>query len=245
MTCHEAEPYMMDALAGMPLAPSVAAHVEGCAACQQALAELQQTQTMLRQSLATPPPASLRTAFYAQLTTLQAEATLSTPPWWNRLWTDWRPFALTGAFVVVFFVGYALAMLRNTDVPDSAVMLVQLQSTSPAERLAAAYASLSLEQPDKAIRDALLHALQNDPNVNVRVAAVEALAQFAQQQVVQQGILQALLADASPNVQMATLHVAAAEPPVGLETVLTQLLTRTDLEPLVRTHVTALLHSGI
>ena len=242
MTCHEAEPYLMDALAGTPLSPSIKAHIEGCAACQEALAEVQQTHAMLQQALVTPPPADLRTAFYAQLSQLQAEAALPSLTWWSRLQATWRPLAMAGAFAFVFLVGYAVATVRSTAPPGPAAMLAQLQSASPAERLTAAYESLSMDEPDAAIRDALLQAMHNDPNVNVRVAAVEALAHFAGQAPVQQGVLRALLTDASPNVQMAALHVVEAERPATLETVLTHLLTRTDLEPLVRTHATTLLN---
>ena len=245
MTCQEAEPHLMDALAGTPLTPSAQAHVERCAACQQALAEVQDTHAMLQHALVTPTPPALRTAFYAQLSQLQAEAATPSPGWWRRLQAGWRPYALAGAFVVVFLVGYALATVRSP-VPSAPVaMLVQLQSTSPAERLTAAYESLSLDEPDATIRDALLQAMHNDPNVNVRVAAVEALTLFARQTLVQQNVLKALLTDTSPNVQMAALHVVEAERPPMLPTVLTQLLTRTDLEPLVRTHATTLLNSMI
>jgi len=55
--------------------------------------------------------------------------------------------------------------------------------------------------------DALLQALDNDPNVNVRLAAADALYLFASNPEVKEGLLKSLARQESPLVQSALIDL--------------------------------------
>jgi hypothetical protein len=55
------------------------------------------------------------------------------------------------------------------------------------------------------VANALLDALSNDPNVNVRLASVDALKRFATQESVRRGAVTALEQQTSPLVQIALI----------------------------------------
>ena len=65
--------------------------------------------------------------------------------------------------------------------------------------------SSTLEQPGNEVVSALLDTLLHDPNVNVRLAAIDALARFAGEQQVRQGAIDALQSASSPMVQIALI----------------------------------------
>jgi len=69
------------------------------------------------------------------------------------------------------------------------VMLSLLKQQSASERLRGVNWSYQIEQPDEQVLSALLRALDSDPNVNVRLAAVDALQQFARRALVKKGLL--------------------------------------------------------
>jgi HEAT repeat protein len=82
------------------------------------------------------------------------------------------------------------------------VVLTLLRQPSASDRLQGVSLSSCVSQPDQMVLSALLQALNSDPNVNVRVAAVEALGPFAAQAMVKQGLLRSLATDTSPVVQI-------------------------------------------
>jgi anti-sigma factor RsiW len=84
-----------------------------------------------------------------------------------------------------------------------AISLLQQQSAS--ERLKGVNWSNQIDQPNSEVLDMLLDTLMRDPNVNVRLAAVDALKKFGQTQVVRQGVLQALKKQDAPMVQVALI----------------------------------------
>lgn len=83
------------------------------------------------------------------------------------------------------------------------MMLNMLEQSSSTDRLKAVNISYELPQADTRIVEALLNTLNNDPNVNVRLAAVEALRQHAGQPAVRQGLIESINDQESPMVQIA------------------------------------------
>jgi hypothetical protein len=62
-----------------------------------------------------------------------------------------------------------------------------------------------VDQSDTQVLAALLHAVNHDPNVNVRLAAVDALRKFAGNPVVKGSLDQSLVKQDSPMVQLALI----------------------------------------
>jgi hypothetical protein len=89
------------------------------------------------------------------------------------------------------------------------VALSLLQQQSASDRLQGVAFSGRLEQPGSEVVTALLDTLLDDPNVNVRLAAVEALRRFADRAEVRRGTVAALPRQTSPLVQMALIDFVA------------------------------------
>ena len=85
------------------------------------------------------------------------------------------------------------------------VALSLMQQQSASERLRGVSWAYQAEPSDREVLGALVKAVNHDPNVNVRLAAVDALKKFGQHQVVQRGVLQALSQQDSPIVQVALI----------------------------------------
>jgi HEAT repeat protein len=94
------------------------------------------------------------------------------------------------------------AELRDT---RQIVVLSLMQQQSASERLRGVSWSNRIEKPDTEILSALLDTLMHDPNVNVRLAAVDALKKFGESQIVRRGTLQALMEQDSAVVQVALI----------------------------------------
>ena len=87
------------------------------------------------------------------------------------------------------------------------VALSLMQQQSASERLKGVNWSYQLQQPDREVLTALLDTLMHDPNVNVRLAAIDALRQFGGQPVVRSGVVEALGRQDSPMVQVALIDL--------------------------------------
>jgi HEAT repeat protein len=85
------------------------------------------------------------------------------------------------------------------------VTLSLLQQQSAGDRLQGVNWSYRVEQPDTEVLAALLTTVNHDPNVNVRLAAVDALRNFSDSPVARKGLVQALGKQNSPLVQIAVL----------------------------------------
>lgn len=83
------------------------------------------------------------------------------------------------------------------------MMMSLLENDSPSERLRAVNISNELPETDNKIAEALLQTLNKDPNVNVRIAAVDALINHASSPAVRSGMIDSITRQESPLVQIA------------------------------------------
>ena len=114
------------------------------------------------------------------------------------------------------------------------VTLSLLQQPSASDRLRGVEWSYRLTQPDEQVLSALLRALDSDPNVNVRLAAVDALHQFGTDGMVRKGLLRSLAVQRSPLVQFELINLMVELKEKGSVPVLKELTQRQDLDPTVR-----------
>jgi hypothetical protein len=117
------------------------------------------------------------------------------------------------------------------------VTLSLLQQQSASDRLRGVEWSYRLAQPDAQVLSALLRALDSDPNVNVRLAAVDALHQFGTDGTVRKGLLRSLSAQRSPLVQFELINLMVELEEKESVSVLKELSQRSDLDPTVRERV--------
>jgi hypothetical protein len=78
---------------------------------------------------------------------------------------------------------------------------------SASQRIQGVNVSLKFEKPDDAIVDALVKTMNEDPNSNVRLAALEALSRFINEKKVRQEIVKSLGKQKDPIVQIQLIQL--------------------------------------
>ena len=93
------------------------------------------------------------------------------------------------------------------------MMLSLLEKESATERLRAVSLTSEMDKVSDKVTNALFQTLNNDPNVNVRLAALDALKPYVHQSNVREGLVRAIALQDSPLVQvsLAELMVAIQE----------------------------------
>lgn len=87
------------------------------------------------------------------------------------------------------------------------VALSLLQQQSASERLRGVSWAYRVEPSDSEVLTALLDAVNRDPNINVRLAAVDALHAFAANSLAGQRVLESLENQTAPIVQVAIIDL--------------------------------------
>jgi len=164
--------------------------------------------------------------------------------WWPRQPAFQFGFAL--AFLGIgLLVGYSLtqgsrgdgevARLREEVTHTrQLVALSLLQQQSASERLKGVDWSNRISQPDSQVLSALLHTVNYDSNVNVRLAALDALRQSASNDTVRHGLVESLDRQTSPMVQIALIDVLVDIRDQQASTALKDLTQEAGLNPEVR-----------
>lgn len=137
--------------------------------------------------------------------------------WLDRLRAQFRIHYLAYAFSI-FIVGLLIGDLYapiskqdeqverlSTQVNQlrEMMMISLLDDSSPIERLKAVNISNEIRSVDSRVTEALLHTLNNDSNINVRLAAVEALVRHGSNPEVRRGLVNSITRQESPIVQSA------------------------------------------
>lgn len=87
---------------------------------------------------------------------------------------------------------------------------------SASTRIAAAMQAYKMNKADKEIVDALLSTMQNDPNTNVRLAALEALVKFHREPYVKKQLTASLKKQKDPLVQVELIQVLTKMKQTGI-----------------------------
>jgi anti-sigma factor RsiW len=224
MTCDQVKEHIADYLAGAlsrTEAEELDEHFAQCAACKQETAALSETWEMLGLLEQEQPSAQLRPRFYASLEAyrqgLQSAAAAPAPA--RRRFFDWgwQGWAWSAALLVAGLGAGQWLGQRDRARADLAglqdevhhmrqlVTLSLLEQQSASERLRGVDYSSRVDQSDTQVLAALLHAVNHDPNVNVRLAAVDALRKFAGNPSVRGTLDQSLVKQDSPMVQLALI----------------------------------------
>jgi hypothetical protein len=226
MTCDQVKEHIADYLAGIlgrPEAEELDDHLARCAACKQEIAALSETWEMLGllepEPLAIQPSAQLRSRFYESLEAYRQGMEAAAPAPARRRFFDWSAgWASSPAFrlawsaaLLIVGVGVGRWLGGTAGLQDEVhqmrqlVTLSLLQQQSASERLRGVDYSNRVDQSDTQVLGALLHAVNHDPNVNVRLAAIDALRKFSGNPAVLGSLDQSLVKQDSPMVQLALI----------------------------------------
>ena len=220
MECEVVQAHLPDHLARTvpaSVAADIAAHLQECGACAAEYAAIADTWQRLRAiPAAEPDTASMQSRFEAGLREYVLEHQTARPRR-RTLASYGLQFAAAAALVVLgVLIGREttppsapdpqIAALRD-ELRDTREMVAVslLQQQSATERLKGVSWSNQIEDAGMSLTSALLDVLIHDPNVNVRISAIDALKRFAEREDVRRGALEALPRQTSPVVQVALI----------------------------------------
>ncbi|HVN06826.1 MAG TPA: zf-HC2 domain-containing protein [Bryobacteraceae bacterium] len=224
MTCDQVKEQIADYLAGA-LGPAdteeLREHFAQCAACKQEAELLSATWESLGLLEHEQPSEAVRPRFYESLEAYRQGLEAAAPAPARRRFFGWRlrsfQLAWSAALLIAGLVlgqwfgerrhGQAdLARLQDeVQHMRQLVTLSLLQQQSASERLRGVDYAYRVQESDTQVLTALLHAVNHDPNVNVRLAAVDALHRFADSPAVRGTLQQSLVKQDSPLVQIALI----------------------------------------
>ena len=206
-------------------------HLETCSACRAEMAELGVVWRGMEAMQEPEPSPAMRTRFletlHAYQEGFQEAQRKQTNAGRASFWSGWWPArpAWQAAFAALLLVAgvvggrYALSPRAPEANPELAqlqgqvenlrqlVALSLLQQQSPSARLRGVTYSYQIAQPDQQVQQALLHAVNHDSNVNVRLSAVDALAKFANDPAVRRALADSLPTQDSALVQVALIDL--------------------------------------
>jgi len=199
---------------------AVESHLAGCETCRAEALRLGSLWRDLALLPAPEPGAGVRERFYETLAAYRdgaAAAGVKHPALgWRHL--VWQIAAGVALLLGGGGVGYSLrfSQTANAEVTQlrgevsnmrQLVALSLLQQQSASERLRGVSWTYRVEPSDTEVLTALLTAVNHDPNVNVRLAAVDALHPFAASPVTRDAVIQALGQQTAPIVQVALIDL--------------------------------------
>ena len=171
--------------------------------------------------------------------------------WRKRLQSWWQvphPAFQIALAVLLLATGFGLGRLqpsrseltqlkREVTEMRQVLMLSMLNQPSPLTRLGGINLSRQLPEPNPEIISALLQTIEVDPNVNVRLAAIDALTRFEKFPRIGGEMLKALPRQNSPLVQIAMIDFLIARKNHGVLTVFQKLVQENTLNPAVKSHL--------
>lgn len=205
-------------------------HLAGCASCREERESLNRLWLRLAAIPSQEPGSRVRSRFYAMLEGYQQGLGRARIPAsrhaglgeWFGTWFGRRPafqFGVAALLLVAgFFAGYILRSSRNgheelanlrEEVHEMRQMVTisLLKQQSASERLKGVSFSSQVSRPEPEFLSTLIHTLNFDPNVDVRLASVDALFRFAGDPAVREQLVKSLPKQDSPLVQISLIDL--------------------------------------
>jgi len=204
-------------------------HLETCERCLDELKDSQQILNLISKEEIVKPDESLRINFYhmlhSEIQKAEEQKTISLKqpviPWYSLgRYRVAAGFALLigGTFLgMLIHSGFSNSVASNelkqlhSEVSDlkKATMFTMLKDESSSDRIQAVRYVEELDKPDQNVIDVLVKTLNNDKNVNVRMAAAYALSKFADQRTVCDSLVKSLSLQRDPILQVTLINILA------------------------------------
>jgi hypothetical protein len=171
----------------------------------------------------TPEPSTELDDRFYQMLALQKRESKSRFSWGQLFsWPELAPklaFASV-ALIIGLAAGYLFkpapaqndqmtALVNQVSSLQEMMMLTMLEKESPTERLKAVSLTSEMAGASSKVTSALIQTLNNDENVNVRLAALEALIPYVKDSEVREAIIRSIGMQESPLVQVALAELMA------------------------------------
>jgi hypothetical protein len=230
MKCEEVEAAMIDYLDNTldnRLRQEIEKHLETCERCLDELKDSQQVMQLISKDEMVKPDDSMRINFYHMLHSEikksegrnAAAFQTSSVPWYNR--GRFRIAAGIALLICGTFLGafihselinsYPANELKqlHSEVTElkKAAMFTMLKEESSSDRIQAVNYADDLENPDENVIEVLIKTLNQDKNVNVRMAAAYALAKYADRRSVCDSLVKSLTVQTDPILQVTLINI--------------------------------------
>jgi hypothetical protein len=206
-------------------------HLEMCSGCRSELAELGIVWRGLESMAGPEPNRDMRKRFMEMVEAYQAGmeqappkpvASQSAASRWFAWWPSQPAWQMALAFALLIVgvaAGRYVAGVPREMSPEMAqlkgqveglrqlVALSLLQAQSPSDRLRGVSFSSQITQPDSEVEQSLLRAIRHDPNVEVRLSAVDAIEKYTGDPAVRGALVDAVAVQDSPIVQCALIDL--------------------------------------
>lgn len=249
MNCEEVQSLLADydedllnPVSGYPIGE----HVKHCNACSKELEELRKLFKIIAESGTARPSAALKVGFEKMLSeeidlinkepiALNHEIVRTIP--WNRY------IIRVAAAVVVFVAGTWFGHTFKTEKPDAntvqmndlrnevkdvkeMLMFSLLDEESASQRIKAVNYADEISNPDQRVLQALVHTLNNDKNVNVRLASLYSLGKFANIPLVRDSLVNSLGHQSEPVIQVMLINLLAEKKEVKARAAMRDMITK-------------------
>jgi hypothetical protein len=236
-------------------------HLAGCADCRKEFNTLKKIWDLMGEIPQPQPSAEMQAEFSDILADFKKEMIPKinpSPEWIIRL-KEWLYFqlrpSLTASILLVaagLISGYllhqprqsAISYSRQIDSLSSQVsemkqlmMLSLLQDPSASKRIQAVAYTDEMSNVNLKVIDALFTTLNDDPNVNVRLATLEALVKLADEPKVREGLIRSINLQDSPLMQSAIADVMVKLSEKSSVQSLQELLRKKDLNKMVKLNI--------
>ena len=248
-------------LGGAPRDETVVRHLESCPSCREEARALEGVWRRVEELPEVEPGPGVRQRFEAMLReeTAREEARAASRAaisWRDRLAALWdRPgfVPALGTSMAALIVGLLAGALLASSSPDPQVQGLQaevgalremvalslLEQDSAIRRLEGVRYGSEAGSPQPSLQRALVDAVDRDPNVNVRLAALDALSPVAGETPVLNHLLRSLPEQDSPLVQIAMIDLLLSADGARARRVVGQLAEDPELPEEVRLHIRA------
>jgi hypothetical protein len=239
----------------------IESHLESCKDCREEFETAKKLWDLMGELPQPDPSPFMKTGFDSILANHKQELLARRNPvreWINILHEYWSQKAqprLAFSMVLITFgliLGYllhrpqqtTLAYNRQIDSLSSQVsemkqvmMLSLLQDPSASQRIKAVSFTDDLNNVNFKVIDALLTTLNEDPNVNVRLATLEALVKLSGEPKVREGLVRSINRQESPIMQSAIADVMVKLQEKSSVRSLQELLGKKDLNKMVKNNI--------
>jgi len=236
-------------------------HLSGCADCRKEFEDAKRIWDLMGEVSTPEPSDSMQLGFDAMLSDFKKEVRVTKNPLEeliNRIREYWSFQAqprLAVSFLLVsigLLAGYilhqpgqsAISYNKQIDSLSSQVseikqvmMLSLLQDQSASQRIRAVSYTEEINNVDSKVIDALFTTLNEDPNVNVRLATLDALVKLAGEPKVREGLVRSIDLQDSPVMQSAIADVMVQLQEKSSVKPLQRLLQKKGLNQMVKTNI--------
>ena len=233
MKCKDVQSVLIDFVDGKldkDFQADIGKHLETCEKCKQDYADLKKMLSVMSDSPMHEPGPDLRenfnTMLQSEINILATTRIIKEEPVHGAIRMNWSSPWLRIA--VAFFIlvlgaligskwrpgssgnSAELSTLKNEVKEMKEVLMVSLlKEESASERIKAVSYVEGMTNPDQKIIGVLLTTLNNDKNVNVRLASLYSLAKFSDRQLVRDSLVESLSRQSEPIIQIVLINLLA------------------------------------